>query len=60
MAAIYPILGIVDGMGLHIGAISVDDRLCLSLVSDRYLIADLDALAARISHELDLLEACAD
>lgn len=59
VAAIYPILGIVDGMGLHIGAISVDDRLCLSLVSDRYLITDLDALAARIPHELDLLEACA-
>jgi WS/DGAT/MGAT family acyltransferase len=59
VAAIYPILGVVDGMGLHIGAISVDDRLCLSLVSDRYLITDLDALAARLPHELDLLEASA-
>ena len=58
VAAIYPILGIVDGMGLHIGTISVGDRLCLSLVSDRYLITDLDDLAARIPHELDLLEAC--
>jgi diacylglycerol O-acyltransferase / wax synthase len=54
--AIYPILGVVDGMGLHIGAMSVGDRLCLSLVSDRYLITDLDALADRIGHELDLLE----
>ncbi len=45
-------------MGLHIGAISVEDRLCLSLVSDRYLITDLEALAARIPHEFDLLEAC--
>ncbi len=55
VAAIYPILGIVDGMGLHFGAISVLDRICLSLVSDRYLITDLDALAARIPHELDVL-----
>ncbi|HSL72854.1 MAG TPA: wax ester/triacylglycerol synthase family O-acyltransferase [Ilumatobacteraceae bacterium] len=54
---IYPVLGIVDGMGLHIGAISVDDQLCLSLVSDRYLITDLDALADRIPVELDLLAA---
>jgi hypothetical protein len=30
----------------------------LSLVADRYLIADLDALAARIPHEFDLLESC--
>jgi diacylglycerol O-acyltransferase len=57
VSAIYPILGVVDGMGLHIGAISVGDRLCLSLVSDRDLIADLDKLADRIPHELELLAA---
>ena len=53
--AIYPVLGVVDGMGLHFGAISVEDRLCISLVSDRYLITDLDALAERIPEELDIL-----
>lgn len=54
--AIYPILGVVDGMGLHIGAMSVGDRLCLSLVSDRDMIGDLDALADRFVEELAILE----
>lgn len=54
--AIYPILGVVDGMGLHIGAMSVGDRLCLSLVSDRDMIVDLDALARRIEVEFEALE----
>jgi diacylglycerol O-acyltransferase / wax synthase len=53
--AVYPVLGVVDGMGLHFGAISVGDRLCISLVSDRYLITDLDALAARLPVELEIL-----
>ncbi len=53
--AVYPVLGVVDGMGLHIGAISVGDRLCISLVSDRYLITDLDALADRLPVELQIL-----
>ena len=53
--AVYPVLGVVDGMGLHVGAISVEDRLCISLVSDRYLITDLDALAQRIPEELAIL-----
>lgn len=52
---IYPVLGVVDGMGLHIGAISVGDRLCLSLVSDREQIPDLSELANRIVEEFDLL-----
>jgi diacylglycerol O-acyltransferase / wax synthase len=56
VTAIYPILGVVDGMGLHIGAISVGDRLCLSLVSDREQIPDLDDLADRIAEEFELLE----
>ena len=56
VTAIYPILGVVDGMGLHVGAISVGDRLCLSLVSDREQIPDLAELAARIPAEFDLLE----
>lgn len=56
VTAIYPILGVVDGMGLHIGAISVGDRLCLSLVSDREQIPDLADLAARIVEEFELLE----
>jgi diacylglycerol O-acyltransferase / wax synthase len=56
VSAIYPVLGVVDGMGLHVGAISVENRLCVSLVSDRDLITDLDAIAARIGHELDVLE----
>jgi WS/DGAT/MGAT family acyltransferase len=56
VTAIYPILGVVDGMGLHFGAISVGDRLCLSLVSDREQIPDLADLAARIPVEFDLLE----
>jgi hypothetical protein len=50
------VLGVVDGMGLHIGAMSVGDRLCLSLVSDREQIPDLADLAARIVVEFDLLE----
>ena len=53
---IYPILGVVDGMGLHIGAISVEDRLCVSLVSDREQIPDLADLAQRIVEEFELLE----
>ncbi len=56
VTSIYPILGVVDGMGLHIGAISVGDQLCLSLVSDREQIPDLDALAARIVYEFEFLE----
>lgn len=56
VVGIYPVLGVVDGMGLHIGAISVGDRLCLSLVSDREQIPDLADLAARIVEEFDLLE----
>lgn len=56
VTAIYPILGVVDGMGLHIGAISVGDRLCLSLVSDREQIPDLAELALRIVEEFELLE----
>ncbi len=56
VTAIYPILGVVDGMGLHFGAISVGGRLCLSLVSDREQIPDLAELAARIPIEFDLLE----
>jgi WS/DGAT/MGAT family acyltransferase len=56
VTAIYPILGVVDGMGLHIGAISVGDRLCLSLVSDREQIPDLDELASRIVYEFEFLE----
>jgi WS/DGAT/MGAT family acyltransferase len=56
VVGIYPVLGVVDGMGLHIGAISVGDRLCLSLVSDREQIPDLAALADRIVTEFDLLE----
>jgi len=56
VTAIYPVLGVVDGMGLHIGAISVGDRLCLSLVSDREQIPDLADLASRIVEEFELLE----
>ncbi len=55
--AIYPILGVVDGIGLHIGAMSVGDRLCVSLTADRDLVSDLDALADRIPDELAALEA---
>lgn len=54
---VYPILGVVDGMALHIGAMSVGDRLCLSLVADRDAVSDLDALAARIPAELETLAA---
>jgi diacylglycerol O-acyltransferase / wax synthase len=53
---VYPILGVVDGMALHIGAMSVGDRLCLSLVSDWDAVPDLQALAARIPFELKELE----
>jgi WS/DGAT/MGAT family acyltransferase len=56
VTAIYPVLGVVDGMGLHIGAISVGDRLCLSLVSDREQISDLCELAERFVDEFELLE----
>lgn len=56
VTGIYPVLGVVDGMGLHIGAISVGDRLCLSLVSDREQIPDLDELAGRFVDEFELLE----
>jgi diacylglycerol O-acyltransferase len=56
VTGIYPVLGVVDGMGLHIGAISVGDLLCLSLVSDREQIPDLADLAARFVHEFELLE----
>lgn len=55
VTAIYPILGVVDGMGLHIGAISVGDLLCLSLVSDREQIPDLADLALRIVDEFEIL-----
>ena len=54
--AIHPVLGVVDGIGLHIGAMSVGDRLCLSLVADRDLVPDLDDLATRIPEELTILE----
>jgi hypothetical protein len=43
-------------MGLHVGATSVGDRLCLSLVSDREQIPDLADLAARMVHEFEILE----
>ena len=56
VTGIYPVLGVVDGMGLHIGAISVGDRRCLSLVSDREQIPDLDELAGRFVDEFELLE----
>jgi hypothetical protein len=56
VTGIYPVLGVVDGMGLHIGAISVGDRLCLSLVSDREQMPDLADLAARFVEEFELLE----
>ncbi len=56
VTAIYPVLGVVDGMGLHIGAISVGDRLCLSLVSDREQMPDLADLADRFVVEFELLE----
>ena len=56
VTAMYPVLGVVDGMGLHIGAISVGDRLCLSLVSDREQIPDLAELADRFVEEFALLE----
>ncbi len=56
VVGIYPVLGVVDGMGLHIGAISVGDRLCLSLVSDREQIPDLAELADRFVTEFELLE----
>lgn len=59
VVAIHPILGVVDGIGLHIGAMSLPDRLCLSLVADRDLVPDLEALAGRIPEELSLLEASA-
>ena len=49
-------LGVVDGMGLHVGAISVGDRLCLSLVSDREQMPDLADLADRFVVEFELLE----
>lgn len=54
--AMYPILGVVDGMGLHIGAMSIGERICVSLVSDRDAITDLDVLAARLPVELDALD----
>ncbi len=53
--AIHPVLGVVDGVGLHIGAMSIRDRLCVSLVADRDLVPDLGALAERLSVELSLL-----
>jgi diacylglycerol O-acyltransferase / wax synthase len=56
---IFPILGVVDGMGLHVGAISVGSRICLSLTSDRDLVADLDQVVARLGEELAVLEAAA-
>ncbi|MEM9606867.1 MAG: wax ester/triacylglycerol synthase family O-acyltransferase [Actinomycetota bacterium] len=56
VAEVYPVLGVVDGIGLHFGAMSVGDRLCLSLVADRDLVPDLDALAARLPEELTILE----
>lgn len=56
IVGIYPVLGVVDGMGLHIGAISVGDQLCLSLVSDREQIPDLAELAERLVTEFELLE----
>ncbi len=52
----YPIFGVIDGMGLHIGAMSLGDRLCLSLVADRQLVPDLRAVAARFETELARLE----
>ncbi|MEX2625801.1 MAG: wax ester/triacylglycerol synthase family O-acyltransferase [Ilumatobacteraceae bacterium] len=55
--AMYPILGVMDGMALHIGAMSVGERICLSLVADRDAVTDLEALAARIPVELDALDA---
>lgn len=55
VVAMHPILGVVDGMGLHIGAMSVGDRMCLSLTADRDAIRDLDELAARIPAELEIL-----
>ena len=58
--AIHPILGVVDGIGLHIGAMSIDHHLCVSLTADRDLVPDLDALAARIPDELSALEASVD
>ena len=56
VTGIYPVLGVVDGMGLHVGAISVGDRLCLSLVSDREQMPDLADLADRFVVEFELLE----
>ncbi len=52
----YPLLGVVDGMGLHIGAMSMGDRLCVSLVADRSMVPDLAAVANRFETELVELE----
>jgi hypothetical protein len=46
---------IVDGIGLSISAISHDHRVDITLVADRDLVPDLEALAERIEIELDLL-----
>jgi hypothetical protein len=51
----HAMVPITDGCGLSISAISHDHRVDVTLVADRDMVADLDALAERIEVELFLL-----
>ena len=51
----HAMVPITDGCGLSISAISHDHRVDITLVADRDMVADLDALAERIEVELFLL-----
>ena len=54
--AVHPVPAVVDGIGLHIGAVSVADRMHFGLTADRELVPDLEALAGRLTAELEELE----
>jgi diacylglycerol O-acyltransferase len=46
---------LIDGIGLSMSAISHDNAVHVTLVSDRDLVPDLDVIADRLSIELDIL-----
>ncbi len=51
----YPLLTLIDGTGLAVGATSHGGVADICLVADRELVADLDAIAERMIVELELL-----
>ena len=57
LIAYYPVSALPEGQGLNITVMSYRDQLHVGLVSDRYLVPDLDNLAVHLHDELKALSA---